>query len=51
MITDTAPFRYGPYHTAGDTPGEVDYDRLARVTAGLTRVVEDLAGVPVGGDR
>jgi hypothetical protein len=44
MVTDTAPFRYRHYHTAGDTPDKVDYDRTARVTAGVTRVVEELAG-------
>jgi Zn-dependent M28 family amino/carboxypeptidase len=44
MATDTAPFRYPWYHTPEDTPDKVDYDRTARVTEGLARVVEDLAG-------
>jgi hypothetical protein len=44
-VTDTAPFRYPHYHTAADTPDKVDYDRLARVTAGLEHVVSDLAGI------
>lgn len=39
MITDTAPFRYPHYHTRKDTPDKLDYDRLARVTAGLERLV------------
>ena len=43
MVTDTAPFRYPHYHTASDTPDKVDYERLARVVAGLANVVEDLA--------
>ena len=43
MVTDTALFRYGPYHTSEDTPEAVDYDGLARVVAGLQRVVADLA--------
>jgi hypothetical protein len=43
-VTDTAPFRYAHYHTTADTPDKVDYDRLARVTLGLARVVADLAG-------
>ncbi|MCC6906978.1 MAG: M28 family peptidase [Phycisphaerales bacterium] len=43
MVTDTAPFRYGDYHEASDTPDKVDYDRLARVTEGVQRVIEDLA--------
>jgi len=44
MVTDTAPFRYPAYHSPADTPEKVDYDRLARVVAGLARVVEGLAG-------
>ena len=43
MVTDTALFRYGPYHTSEDTPEAVDYDGLARVVAGLRRVAADLA--------
>jgi hypothetical protein len=39
MITDTAPFRYPHYHTLKDTPDKLDYDRLARVTAGLERML------------
>ena len=34
MVTDTALFRYPAYHTAEDTPEKLDYDRMARVTAG-----------------
>jgi Zn-dependent M28 family amino/carboxypeptidase len=44
MVTDTALFRYPQYHTAGDTPDLLDYERLARVTAGLARVVAALLG-------
>ncbi len=40
MVTDTAPFRYEWYHTAGDTPDKVDFERLARVTSGLVAVVD-----------
>jgi hypothetical protein len=43
MVTDTAPFRYEHYHLESDTPDKVDYDRLARVVAGLERVVTELA--------
>jgi Zn-dependent M28 family amino/carboxypeptidase len=43
MVTDTAPFRYPQYHTPEDTPDRLDYDRLARVTVGLARVVADQA--------
>jgi Peptidase family M28 len=43
MITDTAVFRYPHYHLVTDTPDKLDYERLARVTAGLTRVVLGMA--------
>ena len=43
MVTDTAPFRNPFYHTAGDTQDTLDYDRLARVVAGLDKLIEDLA--------
>jgi hypothetical protein len=43
MVTDTAPFRYPHYHTREDTPDKIDYDRTARVVAGLGRVVRELA--------
>ncbi len=46
MVTDTAPYRYPHYHRATDTPDKVDFDRLARVTLGVSRVVADLAGPP-----
>jgi len=49
MVTDTAVFRYGPYHTREDTPDKVIYDRLARVVGGLERVVADLAGMDGAG--
>ncbi len=43
MITDTAVFRYRYYHTPQDTPDKVDYERLARITKGLERVIRDLS--------
>ena len=43
MVTDTAFFRYDPYHTLEDTPEKLDYKRLARVTHGLAEVVAKLA--------
>jgi hypothetical protein len=43
MVTDTAPFRNPHYHTATDTPDKLDYESLARVTAGLVSVVARLA--------
>jgi Predicted aminopeptidases len=44
MITDTALFRYQHYHTSDDTPDKIDFDRMARVVAGLVHVVADLTG-------
>ena len=46
MITDTAPFRCPFYHNRSgeDTLDKIDFDRLARVTDGLTGAVRELAG-------
>jgi hypothetical protein len=43
MVTDTALFRYPYYHAPEDTPEKLDYDRMARVVAGLERVARELA--------
>jgi hypothetical protein len=43
MITDTAPFRNPYYHTRGDTPDRIDYERMTRVVDGLVAVVTELA--------
>jgi len=43
MITDTAPFRYRHYHSTDDTPDKIDYDRMARVVAGLIDPIRELA--------
>jgi len=45
MITDTALYRYPYYHTIEDTPDKVDYDKLARIVAGLAAVVRHWAQV------
>ena len=45
MVTDRALFRYEHYHTSEDTPEKIDYNRLARVTMGLSHVVTELAGI------
>lgn len=42
MITDTAPYRYPWYHTAGDTPDKVHYEALATVTEGLVGMLRTL---------
>jgi Zn-dependent M28 family amino/carboxypeptidase len=43
MVTDTAFNRYTHYHSPTDTAEKLDYERLARVTLGLTGVLRDLA--------
>jgi hypothetical protein len=42
MVTDTAPFRYPHYHSSGDTPDKLDYDRFTLVVSGMEKVIEDL---------
>ena len=42
MLTDTAPYRYPHYHQESDAPDKVDYERLARVVAGLERMFRAL---------
>jgi len=43
MVTDTALFRYEHYHSPLDTPDRIRYGHLARVVAGLEKVIVDLA--------
>jgi hypothetical protein len=43
MLTDTALFRDPNYHRPSDTPDQLDYLRLARVTRGIEAVVRHLA--------
>jgi Zn-dependent M28 family amino/carboxypeptidase len=44
MATDTAHLRNPAYHTAQDTPETLDYQRMARVVAGIAGAVGELAG-------
>jgi Zn-dependent M28 family amino/carboxypeptidase len=44
MITDTAPFRYPHYHTRDDTVDKIDFERTARVVAGVARVTAEDGG-------
>jgi hypothetical protein len=39
MITDTAVYRYPYYHTKEDTIDKIDFNRLARVVAGIIRTI------------
>lgn len=43
MVTDTALFRDPNYHSASDTPDKLDYDSMARVVAGLEKVIDQFA--------
>jgi Zn-dependent M28 family amino/carboxypeptidase len=43
MITDTAFYRNPRYHTEHDTPDTLDYERMAKVVAGVRRAVLELA--------
>lgn len=43
QVSDTAPFRYPHYHTPEDTPDKLDYEKLARVTAGIHGAILALA--------
>lgn len=40
MVTDTALYRNPHYHQRSDRPDTLDYERMARVTTGLRRVLE-----------
>ncbi|MBI2355454.1 MAG: M20/M25/M40 family metallo-hydrolase [Deltaproteobacteria bacterium] len=42
MLTDTALYRYPHYHRPTDMPDNLDYNRMARVVAGMRQVVEGL---------
>ncbi len=44
MVTDTALYRYPQYHTRRDTPEIIDYERTARVVAGIAIVLDELGG-------
>jgi len=43
MVTDTAFYRYGYYHTTEDTPEKLSYEPFARVTDGLGHAFTQLA--------
>jgi hypothetical protein len=49
MVTDTAPYRYPWYHTEGDTPERLDFDRLSLALEGLVAVVARIARVAESG--
>lgn len=47
MVGNTALYRNKWYHTPEDTPDKLDYDRMARVTVGLSKMISVLAGSKV----
>jgi Zn-dependent M28 family amino/carboxypeptidase len=47
MVTDTAFYRYPWYHTAQDTPEQLDYTRFAAVTAGLAGALRTISTVGI----
>jgi len=47
-VTDTGALRNPHYHAASDTPDRLDFDRLARLVAGLEEVVRELGGGDAG---
>jgi hypothetical protein len=44
LVTDTSFYRNPRYHTRQDTPGTLDYRRMALVVDGVFRAVLDLTG-------
>ena len=43
MVTDTAPFSYPHYHSADDTPDNLNYEALTWVVSGLEAMIGELA--------
>jgi hypothetical protein len=43
MVTDTAVFRDPNYHKDSDDVDNIDFDKLARVVAGLEETITGLA--------
>ncbi len=49
VVTDTGPLRYAHHHQQTDTPERLDYERMARLVAGLELAVSELVGSPATG--
>ena len=45
LISDTGPFRNANYHLGSDLSAGLDFDRMARVVAGVRRVLEEVADI------
>jgi hypothetical protein len=46
LVTDTANFRYRPFHTPDDLPDQLDTGELSRVAVGVASAIAELAGLP-----
>lgn len=46
MITDTSNFRYPYLHGMDDTPDKLDFEAMARITVGMSKVIVRLAQAP-----
>lgn len=44
MVTDTAPYRIKTYHQPSDLPNTLNYQSMAQVVAGLSKVIGSVAG-------
>jgi hypothetical protein len=42
MVTDTAFYRYPHYHLPSDTPEKLDFQRMARVTLGISAMLKEM---------
>jgi hypothetical protein len=49
VVTDTGPLRYAHHHRLTDTPERLDYERMARLVAGLELAISELVGCPATG--
>jgi Peptidase family M28 len=45
MITDTSPFRDLQARPDGDTAAKIDFEKLSRVTYGISKVIRDFVGL------
>ena len=43
LITDTLPFRDPAYHSAGDTPERLNYNKMSRLTTVLVHAIDKLS--------
>ena len=49
VVTDTGPLRYAHHRQQTDTPERLDFERMARLVAGLELAISELVGSPATG--